>query len=128
MTWSTKLQHSYSFLQSNLSNIIKSINFYPDTGTIKCIFTDGSVLYVRFNRYNQYSYNLIFSSIKYDRVRFDNFDDRWKVLTRPHHFHPRYDNLAYESLMNGDPDHDLPLFIKHLNNQDLSDPKIRFKQ
>ena len=30
------------------------------------------------------------SKLELDRVRFDNYDDQWNVLTRPHHYHPRH--------------------------------------
>ena len=126
MTWLVKLQQSFSFIQSNRQKDLQSIDLYPDSGTIKCDLKDGSVLYVRYNRYNQYSYNLIFSSIKYDRARFDNFDDKWNVSTSPHHFHPRYDKSAIESSMNGNPDHDLPLLMDYIRKQLLFDSKIKY--
>lgn len=33
----------------------------------------------------KYSYTIIFSKFELDRCRFDNYDDRWEVSTKPHH-------------------------------------------
>lgn len=108
------------------SNHILLSLYSLNSGIIKCNLKDGSVLDVNYNKHDQYSYNLIFSSIKYDRARFDNFDDKWNVSTSPHHFHPRHDKFAIESPMNGNPDHDLPLLIGYIGKQILFDSKIKF--
>ena len=65
------------------------------------------------------------SSIELDRIRFDNFDDRWNVDTRTHHFHPRYDKKGYASSMNGEPENDLPLLINLLKSQKLLEATFR---
>lgn len=77
-------------------------------------FLSGYKLYIRYNDYDEYFYQLIFSQKPYDRIRFDNFDDRWDVPTRPHHYHPRGQQLANESPMNGDPHNDMPILITFL--------------
>ncbi len=45
-------------------------------------------------------------------MRFDNFDDRWDVNTRPHHFHIRGLKSTIESPMLGEPNHDIPIILK----------------
>jgi len=37
-----------------------------------------------------------------------NYDDRWDVSTRPHHFHPRKKKNAIQSKMTGIPEEDMP--------------------
>ena len=101
-------------LQSHLARIILILN-------------DGSTIIVRYNDHNQYSYSLIYSNIKYDRVRFDNYDDRWPVKTKPHHFHAINGKEAFASPMIGDPIHDLAIFIKLIRLNVLRDSKYRFE-
>ena len=93
----TNLSSALTIIQSELKNLIQSIDLDSNLGSIKCVLNDSSILFIRYNNYNEYSYNLIFSNIKYDRVRFDNFDDTWNVSTRPNHFHPRNSN-GFDSL------------------------------
>ena len=45
-------------------------------------------------------------------MRFDNYDDRWEVITRPHHFHIRGLKSIIESSMLGKPNHDIPILLK----------------
>lgn len=80
---------------------------------------DGSKLYIRYNDFGEYSYQLDFSQKKDDRIRYDNFDDKWPVSSQPHHFHPRNGLEALESPMTGDPEHDMPLLIKVIVEEDL---------
>jgi len=61
-----------------------------------------------------------------DRCRFDNYDDKWNVKTRPNHFHPRYDENGYNSPMTGNPSQDLQLLIKLIKTGNLLAKKIRF--
>ena len=75
----------------------------------------GFRLYIRYNDYGEYSYQLIFSQKPNDRLRFDNYDNVWKVSTHPHHFHQRGEKNAIESPMTGDPNHDIPILIKYKN-------------
>ena len=84
---------------------------------LKIIFSQGSILYIRYNEYNEYGYQLIITKRKGDFVRFDNFDDRWPVSTKPHHFHSRYDNPVVDSPMTGDPKQDIPNLIQFLKEE-----------
>ena len=79
---------------------------------IKITFFKGLVLYIRYNDYDEYSYQLIYSQKKLDRIRYDNYDDIWNVISKPHHFHPKGEKTAIESPMNGDPNYDVPILIK----------------
>ena len=84
---------------------------------VKILFSQGSILFIRYNEYNEYGYQLIFSKRKNDFARFDNFDDRWAVLTKPHHFHSRYKKTVVESPMTGDPKLDMPKLIEFLKKE-----------
>ena len=75
-------------------------------------FFDGSKLYIQYNQHNQYSYHLKFSNSQIDRIRYDNYDDRWPVKSKPHHFHPRNSKLAEKSPMIENPKNDIPLLIE----------------
>ena len=44
---------------------------------LKIQFSQGTLLFIRYNEYNEYGYQLIFSKKKGDFVRYDNFDDKW---------------------------------------------------
>jgi len=86
---------------------------------LKVIFFNGTTLYIRYNEFNEYGYQILFSSKKYDYVRYDNYDDRWNVRTRPHHFHPKKQNPVRDSPMIGDPTHDMPILIRFLKKEAL---------
>ena len=68
------------------------------------------------NRLNQVqdSSEWIFVENSHDRIiadqtRWDNFDNRWNVSTRPHHFHSRYHKDVEASSMIGEPSKDMPI-------------------
>ena len=90
------------------------------------ILRDGTKFYVRYNNHNEYSYTVIFSKNKWDRIRFDNYDDKWIVKTRPNHFHPRYNKDGFVSPMNGLPEHDIPLLSSFIKSGDLFSQDFRF--
>lgn len=50
--------------------------------------------------------------IELDRVRFDNYDDKWNISTKPHHSHPCYNKMGYFNPMNGNLEHVISLFCK----------------
>ena len=100
----------FQVLQKEIINIELDTSIYQ----LKILFSQGSILYIRYNKYNEYAYQIIFSKRKGDWVRYDNFDDRWPVSTRPHHFHSRYNNPTVESQMIGDPEKDMPKLIEYL--------------
>lgn len=76
-------------------------------------FITGTQLYIRYNDYNEYSYQIQFTQEAEDRIRFDNFDNRWNIISRPHHLHRRREKVAVESPTNGDPTHDIPILITY---------------
>lgn len=43
----------------------------------------------------------------------------WNVATKPHHLHPKGEETAIESPMNGDPEHDIPILLKQLLKKEL---------
>ncbi|MHA1799818.1 MAG: toxin-antitoxin system TumE family protein [Candidatus Helarchaeota archaeon] len=100
----------FQALQKEIINTELDTSIYQ----LKILFSQGSILYIRYNKYNEYAYQIIFSKHKGDWVRYDNFDDRWHVSTKPHHFHPRYNNPTVESPMIGDPENDMPKLIEYL--------------
>ena len=125
MSSSEKLRRAYDIIPKLLQDSIYSIDMILRLATIKITLRDGVKILIRYNNYSEYSYSIILSSIEHDRVRFDNFDDRWNVATRPHRFHPRYDKKGYASSMNGDPENDLPLLISLLKSQKLIETTFR---
>ncbi|MFX0113821.1 MAG: DUF6516 family protein [Candidatus Hodarchaeota archaeon] len=97
---------------SEILSEIKDIQIDDDRPLLKVAFLKGFILYIRFNDFNEYSYQLIFSQKPNDRIRYDNFDDRWQVNSRPHHLHPRNETIAVESPMQGNPEHDVPILVR----------------
>ena len=93
---------------------IQEISIDNNRPLLKITFFRGIVLHIRYNDYDEYSYQLNFSQEPDDRLRFDNYDAKWFVSTRPHHYHPRGKKMATESPMNGDPQHDIPILIKYI--------------
>ena len=49
-------------------------------------------------------------------MRFDNYDDRWDVKSRTHHFHVRGLQSSKESPMLGDPSHDIPNLLRMIQD------------
>lgn len=73
-------------INKNLTHFIESMDLLDEHFMLKIRFNQGSLLYIRYNEYNEYSYQFFYSQQINDYIRYDNFDDRWQVLTRPHHF------------------------------------------
>ncbi|MHA1911035.1 MAG: toxin-antitoxin system TumE family protein [Candidatus Kariarchaeaceae archaeon] len=121
-----KLKVSYDYFQVSLSHEIQFITLDEILDRIKIGLNDGIFVYVRYNDFLEYSYQIIFSTSKYDRIRFDNYDDKWQVDTRPHHFHPRYSKKGFKSPMSGKPTEDIPLVIGLIKNNNLRDKNYRF--
>ncbi len=107
----SKLEIARKVLLSNFINEIGEIVLSEEHFTLKLIFKRGERLYIRYNDYNEYSYQFYLSSQLNDFIRFDNFDDRWPVSTRPHHLHTQVKGVV-ESEMDGDPSHDIPLLTQ----------------
>jgi len=119
LTGLDKLKAARKLLLNNLLSEIKDEFIDDERPFLKITFFKGSVLYIRYNDYDEYSYHLIFSQEPLDRIRYDNYDDMWKVNSRPHHFHLRGDKKAIESPMNGDPNHDIPILLKKLIEENI---------
>ena len=81
---------------------------------MKTVFYNEITLYIRYNDYGEYSYNVIFSPNPNDQMRFDNYDDIWDVKARPHHFHIPGLQSVVNGPMKGEPDHDIPILLKHI--------------
>lgn len=103
----TKLRRASDILVSSLIEHYQSVELRENRYELLMTFKIGIRLYVRYNNFGEYGYNIIFSSIKYDRIRFDNFDDRWQVSTKPHHKHVRRTKNVVDSPMVGYPDQDM---------------------
>jgi hypothetical protein len=109
----SKLEIAKKHLISAFSDRISLVQFFDEHFTLKIGFSSGQTLYVRYNDYSEYSYQFLFSSQEKDYIRYDNFDDRWDVPTRPHHFHTK-ERIVVLSKMIGNADYDIPLLIKKL--------------
>lgn len=103
-----------SALSRQFSDQIIHIEIHPIMPRLKMEFSNSNRFYIRCNDYGEYSYQIQFSNKLLDRVRFDNFDEKWGVSSSPHHFHLRGKKEVGESRMNGLPDNDLPLLIEYL--------------
>ena len=103
-----KLDKARLLLHQCLSIHLITLNFEPKLARIHAILRDNVQLFIRYNNYEEYSYSIVFSKTALDRCRYDNYDDRWEVPTRPHHFHPRKKLGAIQSKMRGNPEEDIP--------------------
>lgn len=78
------------------------------------IFRKGFVLYIQYNKFDEYAYHIQLVHMANNFIRYDNFDDHWEVITKPHHLHPG-DKLPVEkSPMIGNPQIDMPNLIQIL--------------
>lgn len=100
-------------LQAEIIDLELNLTIYQ----LQLTFTTGAQLFIRYNEFEEYGYQLILSKKKYDTLRFDNFDDRWPVSSRPHHFHPRDNGPVKESPMVGSPSQDMPKLITHIQDE-----------
>jgi len=121
-----KLRKAADILERELAGAILQLTIDEDTAIIHASLKDATELYLHYNDYGEYTYSILFSELEMDRCRFDNYDDKWKVLSRPHHFHPAKTPGAFDSPMRGEPDLDLPLLLNLLKTGKLTDPTLRF--
>lgn len=112
LTGFDKLIVARKILLENLLPKIKNEYIDDERPFLEISFFKGLILYIRYNDYEEYSYQLIYSQNPLDRIRYDNYDDMWNVKSKPHHYHPREEKAAIESSMNGDPKHDMLILIK----------------
>ena len=99
------------FIQS-----ITGVQLSDEHFVLKIDLKQQSILYIKYNDYQEYAYQVLISQQASKSFRYDNFDDRWEVSTRPHHLHSA-GNIVEASPMNGDPHHDMPLLIKVLRKK-----------
>jgi hypothetical protein len=109
-----------------LTSSISSISIDFEDPKLTAELRDGTRVYIQFNDHNQYSYTIAFSSDQNDRCRFDNYDDRWRVDTKPNHFHPRGERKAIDSPMTGIPDHDTKLLCDLILTKKLLQKEVHF--
>jgi hypothetical protein len=121
-----KLERAKLLLENQVKDLLLGINLEAQYPRLVASFRDGIVLYVRFNKYDQYSYSILIAESELDRCRFDNFDDKWLVPSKPHHFHPRMNNQAFKSPMNGNLDDDFPALCNLLRTGCLFSKNHRF--
>ena len=119
MKASEKLIIAKELLELNFSNKISQISIDLTYKQLHIVLIDGIHLYIVYNDHGEYSYSIIFSKLDLDRCRFDNYDDHWKVSSRPHHFHPRKTKEAINSPMKGFPDKDIIKLIELLKSGEL---------
>lgn len=105
------VEKAKSILYQEIPDKILYSEIKEDTTRLKLIIKGAMILYIRYNNHKQYSYVIQFSKNKYDRIRYDNFDEKWDVNSKPHHLHPRDKKNAIESPMIGDPNYDINLLI-----------------
>lgn len=122
-----KIITARKILLNALLSEIKSEYIDDERPFLKITFFKALVLYIRYNDYDEYSYQLIYSQKPLDRIRCDNYDDMWNVKSKPHHFHPRYEKNANESPMNGDPEHDIPILLNEFIEKEFKNPEKKQK-
>ena len=110
---------AYDIINPELRGFFSKIDLDEDTGRLKVKLKSGIILFIRYNNYNQYSYVILFSSQKLDRLRFDNFDDRWEVSSKPNHTHPRYKEKAKSRPFSGIPSKDIMILCNLLKSGDI---------
>ena len=113
-------------MYSNLSESILSFSYTPEQNQLRFDFRNGSRLYIVYNDFDEYAYQLNFSDDPLDRIRFDAMDKKWVVPTPPHHFHPRFSKDGFHSPMNGIPSHDIHILIRMLKSHELEDKNLQF--
>ncbi len=115
----SKLLEAKEILEQLFGKEINSLDLNQDSRKLHVILTDGIQIYIIYNDYGQYGYNILFSNLDLDRCRFDNYDDKWDVNSRPHHFHPRKKIGAESSKITGTPKDDIPYLYKMLKSGKL---------
>lgn len=102
----------YNILSKDYADMIREISLHKDRPFLKAISKNEIIIYIRYNDYEEYTYCVIFSPIPDDQMRINNYDDKWDVKPRLHHFHIRGMQSVKESPMKGDPHNDIPILVK----------------
>ncbi len=121
-----KLEISKLILEKILGSSLKTLNFEPKLARIYILLHDSVQIFIRYNNHEEYSYNVVFSKSEFDRCRFDNYDDKWNVATRPHHFQTRFEENGYNSPMKGNPNEDLQQLCDLIKSGKLLNKTVRF--
>ncbi len=116
------LELAHNLIIQNYSKLTREIILDKERPVLKIVFNIEVILYIRYNDFEEYSYNVIFSPNPDDQMRFDNYDDRWDVNTKPHHFHIRGLESSIESPMLGEPNHDIPILINLIRDYSRKQP------
>ena len=119
MSYEQLILEAYDIISKELRGFTSEIDMDEDTGRLRIKMKSGITVFIRYNNYNQYSYVVLFSSQSLDRVRFDNFDDRWEVTSKPNHTHPRYIEKATSSPFTGKPLKDIKILCNLLRSGDI---------
>jgi hypothetical protein len=69
-----KLQIAKGILEKRLVLKIQDLTLYSNLERLKITLKDGTMIFIQYNNYNEYSYSIICSQLKLDRIRFDNYD------------------------------------------------------
>ncbi len=109
------LELARNIIIKEYNSLIREIILDKHRPVLKIVFHIEIFLYIRYNDYGEYTYCVIFSPNPDDQMRFDNYDDRWDVITKPHHFHKRGGTEVQKSPMNGHPEHDMFILVKYIN-------------
>ena len=109
----------YDIILKELRGSISEIDLDEDTGKLVIKLKSGVTVFIRYNNYGQYSYVVMFSFEKLDRVRFDNFDDKWEVPSKPHHTHPRHQEKAIASPFKGIPSDDIKFLCSIIQSGEI---------
>ena len=82
---------------------------------LKITLSSYNLIYIKYNDFGEYGYQIFHSIDKNVYSRFDNFDDCWDVDTNPHHFHQANNAGVISSPMVGDPEKDIPILAEYIN-------------
>jgi hypothetical protein len=126
MSGTMQIQAAKALLEKGLGNLIVDLSLDIEDPRILIRMRDGVRVYIQYNDYDQYGYSILFTDGKLDRSRFDNYDDRWPVSTRPHHFHPRMSSRAFESVMTGKPKNDMPILCDLIKKGTIFSDTFKF--
>jgi hypothetical protein len=113
------LSKAYSLIIDCLKELIVSSILDEDLTRIKIILKNNITIFIIYNDNNEYSYVIVFSLEKFDRIRFDNYDKLWDVKSKPHHCHPRFSHNGTESEFVGIPENDMPLLCEKLKDNSI---------
>ncbi|MHA1267719.1 MAG: toxin-antitoxin system TumE family protein [Candidatus Helarchaeota archaeon] len=111
-----KLQIAKDVLEDRLKLRIMALTLNRNLERLRLTLKDGTIIFIQYNNYNEYSYSIIFSNSEYDRIRFDNYDKGWNVTSKPHHYHPRKEKVGKNSPMSGNPTQDMLILSKMIES------------